>query len=294
MTYIDGHVDGENGLENIFGYISVAVSPDNAHVYVSASSDRSITVFERNEDGTITPIGAVVTSTSGVPAMNAIWDIAVSPDGKFVLVASSGSNALGVFARDADTGLLTYQGIYRDGVDGFDGLSKAFTVSTSPDGDYVYVGGDGSELAVIALDDEGVGTFVQSLTDGVDGVSGLNRVYQITFSPDGLFAYTSASAGNAVGVFSRDPDTGMLTFVETSTVSACRGNVLSPDTRHLYAVGRSPSLLVGFDIDGESGGNTGTLSAFQSLTSENFIVGIEGALQFALSPDGRNLYVADE
>ena len=50
-------------------------------------------------------------------------------------------DAVSWYERNASTGALTYGGVLKDGVDGVDGLSTAFGVDLSPDGNHAYVTG---------------------------------------------------------------------------------------------------------------------------------------------------------
>ena len=75
--------------------------------------------------------------------------VAVSPDGAHVYVVGWSDNALAIFGRSANTGVLTFEGSIRDGVGGVDGLEGAASVTVSPDGKHVYVAGhDGGAVAV--------------------------------------------------------------------------------------------------------------------------------------------------
>nr|BFE73701.1 hypothetical protein GCM10020092_070020 [Actinoplanes digitatis] len=94
----------------------VAVSPDGAFVYVASSVSDSVTVFARDSGtGALTQLagtaGCVTNSAVGGCAtgkgLNGAAYLHLSPDGGSLYVASSGSNAVAVFQRDAGTGVLT-------------------------------------------------------------------------------------------------------------------------------------------------------------------------------------------
>ncbi len=74
--------------------------------------------------------------------------IATSPNGRFVLVTRASSDGVVVFARDAETGELTFAQVELDGVDGADGLDSPARVAISPDGSHTLVTGRGTDDAL--------------------------------------------------------------------------------------------------------------------------------------------------
>jgi sugar lactone lactonase YvrE len=78
--------------------------------------------------------------------------VAVSPDGRLVLVTDPNRGALAAFERDVLAGQITFVAARRDGEDGIDGLAGAAGVALSPDGAHVYVAGHGDRaVAVFAV-----------------------------------------------------------------------------------------------------------------------------------------------
>ncbi len=100
-----------------------------------------------------------------------------------------------------------------------DGLDGAALLAISPDGEHVYVTGQFDDaVAVFSRDDiTGSLTFVEVQKDGVGGVDGLNAAAPVTVSPDGVYVFVTGFDDDAVVVFSRDPSTGALTFLEMQT-----------------------------------------------------------------------------
>src|SRR5438552_1167570 len=66
--------------------------------------------------------GAQVNGTGDVTGLNGAYGVTVSPDGKQVYVAGELDDALAVFSRDADTGVLTFVELERDTVRGLAAL----------------------------------------------------------------------------------------------------------------------------------------------------------------------------
>ena len=237
-------------------------------------------------------------NTGGVDGLNGVEGITVSPDGKHVYVAGQDENALAVFRRDAVTGQLTFVEVKKDGSGGVDGLAGAQHVSLSPDGDFLYVSGSNEAAIAVFSRDQTTGkvTFVQVLKNGANGVSGLKSVEATALSPDGLFLYAAGEDDNDVVVFSRDPISGKLTFLEKYVdgtdgmdgLALCRSVVVSPDGATLYAVGKGDNAVAVFTRDQA----TGLLTFAQELSDG--VAGVSGInlpRVAAISPDGANLYV---
>src|SRR6266404_4515850 len=102
-----------------------------------------------------------------------------------------------------------------DGAGGVKGLGGASSVTVSADGLHVYSTGTQAD-AVDAFSRNpltGGLTFVQTQTDGLNGVDGLNGASDVVVSPDGLNVYVTGANDNALAVFSRNLVSGALTFV---------------------------------------------------------------------------------
>jgi len=190
--------DGVNGIEGLEGAISVAVSPDGAHVYTVASVAGNALVFSRDPKS-----GAVefIQSTPAGPL-----SVAVSPNGAHVYFSGGGVTA---FSRDAVSGMLdpvgSGPGVVVSGVD----------IAVSPDGQHVYVA-DSFNKAIFTYCrniSSGTITLVGSVVDEISA-EGLDGVSAIVVSPDGKWVYSTSLSESAVAVFSRNPNSGMLTFEE--------------------------------------------------------------------------------
>jgi 6-phosphogluconolactonase (cycloisomerase 2 family) len=224
-------VGGINGLGAPFG---LAISPDGAYLYVVGFTTFTVTVFARNAtSGSLTLVEEKTDGSDGVSGMQGPQRIAMSPDAAHVYVASTTSNSLAVFSRNAATGRLAFVEKQQDGVNGVTGLGGAVGVTVSGDGKHVYAGGYGSAIAVFARDaGTGMLSFVESEHEGVNGVTGIEDCFSFAVSPDGLHLFTTGAQDSALAVFDRDPATGTLTFVEA--------DVRSPDLSGVNTVAQSP------------------------------------------------------
>jgi DNA-binding beta-propeller fold protein YncE len=208
----------------------VAPSRDGTSVYV-ASLSGEVAVFDRDPaTGVLTQkpgtAGCVSEDGSGGAcqdgsALDAAADVAVSPDGTSVYVASLLSDAVAILDRDPATGVLTEKPgeagcVSEDGTGGAcqngSALDGAFGVAASPDGTGVYVASGFSDAVAVFDRDPATGALAQkpglacvsetgtgACRDGtaLDGAGG------VAVSPDGSSVYVASQFSNAVAIFDR-------------------------------------------------------------------------------------------
>ena len=108
--------------------------------------------------------------------------------------------------------------------------------------------------------------------DGLDGATG------ITFSPDGSFAYVTATVDNSITWFARNQISGSLTYLDSYQDSNGTSRlVLSGDGNFAYLTVWDDNAIVSFFRDTSSG----ALSRFDKLP--NILSGFDG-LQPPSSP----------
>lgn len=248
------------------GFVSVSVSPDSKTVYGVGGSPSGLVAFSRDMNtGAIARVADYADNTNGhalgqvfSPTGSPIKNIAFSANGQFVYVTSTIDNAISLFSRDTATGALTQQAVYVDNVAGVDGLQAASSVKITPDGDYLYVSGQGeSSIAIFRVDrTDGRLTYIDKVTHGVGGVSNLQGVRSLAISPDGKYVYASAISSSSVTAFDRDPATGLLTFNAVAingvngltNMSSPSGMATDPSSSHLYVAGQVANSLVAFAL----------------------------------------------
>lgn len=263
---------------------SVALSPDGRSVYAlsyaSGGLEDSLVALTRDgHSGRLTPVpagrgGCVVPLGSRRCPLHAAGlrgasAVAVSPDGRFVYVASQLSSAVVAFVRNRSTGALRP-------VAGAGGcVEDAATPPPSSD----------------------IGCAVKS--------PALRGARALTLSPDGRFAYVASFDPGAVAVLVRDRNTGKLTplpgsggcLVPTGDVgptdAGCgkidglRGAgavALAPGGRFLYVATISGNSLLRVDRD-PVGGALGASAPTHSIDGLNAPSGL------AVPADGRNIYL---
>lgn len=243
----------------------------------------------------------------GVDGISGAYDVAISPDGRFLYAGGQSDNAVAVFRRDVATGQLTYVTRYVDGTGGVDGLLGVTSVTISPDGAHLYAAGnnEGAVAVFTRNPSNGLLTFVQVLKDGqrTDSgippfIDGLEAVRQVVVSPDGTHVYAASFGDDAVAVFSRDASTGRLTFRRAyfdgvdgiDGLDGAYALAVSPDGKHVVVAGRTDDSVVVFR---RSTGHT--LVSVQVLDDGvGGVNDLDGAASVAFSADGRDVYLAAE
>jgi DNA-binding beta-propeller fold protein YncE len=294
--------DGSEGKcedgKGLSGATGVAVSADGKSVYVAGAESDAVAVFARDpaggglaqldgKAGCVSEDGSEEKCEDG-KALDAPGGIGVSPDGRSVYVASSGSSGVASLDRDPASGALTQrlggeegcitddgsQGTCRDGK----GLSVAFGLAVSPDGQNVYVASIATAVAILDRDSEGKLSQSGAATGCIssDGSAGacqparlIDRPIGVAVSPDGKDVYVAgidpggvtlaaaaSSRSGAVSIFDRGAD-GTLAqrpgaagcIAEGNALQSCqRGSGLSgadnvavsPDNESVYVVASLP------------------------------------------------------
>jgi DNA-binding beta-propeller fold protein YncE len=254
--------------------------------------------------------------------------VAISPDGGNVYVASSRSNAIAIFSRNARTGKLRQLPgaagcIAVAGAGGCGqavGLGAPNSVAVSGDGQNVYATSLASDGVVILHRDQttgaltqlgnGGGCIVNAVTSGCTTGRALDGPDVVAISPDGKNVYVGAFAGSALAVFSRDASTGALTqpadttgcFVNTPTAGCTtgvglgepEGVAVSPDGQSVYVAApgsNAVDTLTRSTSDGTLTQASGGCIAQTALDGCTHGTEIAGADAVAASPDNVNVYV---
>jgi len=282
------------------GTDDAAVSPDGKDVYVISSTDDAIAEFSRGADGSLTSIGCIsdpnASGTCDSTTSNGLINpqaIVVSPDGNNVYVAaqdSVGNGTIAEFTRDPASGSLSP-------VTGHDCIAENInaTDETSPCADQTAYG----------IPEQ----------DSVAGISAL------AISHDGATVYAVDSSGEEIAWFDRAAD-GSLTQTGGPNECIADANVETTECgSRANGIAVPTGVAVSRDGDnvytGGSSGDNGTIAEFTrnangSLTqltgANNCIetsgdttegcgttaIGVSDEPGLAISPDGRNVYVASE
>ena len=154
-------------------------------------------------------------SPAGTDGPDGAFAVTVSPDDRHVYVGGFNDDAIATFSRNDTTGRLSFVEFDKDGLGGVDGLDGIRDLTISDDGGFVYATGviDGA-VAVFSRDPaSGALSFIEVHKDGVGGVDGMAGATGVTISPDGRNVYVGGFNEDAVAIFSRNQNSGKLTFV---------------------------------------------------------------------------------
>ena len=97
LTLVQTVKDNTDGVDGLLGAASLAVSPDDAHVYVAGKLDDAVAVFGRDPStGMLSFIELERQAVDGVDGLDGVQALAVSADGTHVYTAASNRSAVGV------------------------------------------------------------------------------------------------------------------------------------------------------------------------------------------------------
>ncbi|NJO16144.1 MAG: beta-propeller fold lactonase family protein [Thioploca sp.] len=273
-----------NGLN---GASAVLVSPDNKHVYVASFFDNAVVVFTRDQTtGKLTLVEIQQDGSSGGDGLAGANALAMSADNSRLYVTAANDNALTVFARNVNSGGLTFLNKQQQG------LSTPTHVAVSRDNIFIYVTNSNSVSRFTRNPNQGEIAYVDTLGSGVDGVADLNGAQSITISPDNNQAYIVSSDNSALLAFNKDVS-GQLAFLQTyrngdSGINGLGGAsavVVSPDGRLVYVAGMNNKAIAIFNRDATTG-----LLSFNNLVQNSS--SLDGVKAVIISPDGNHIYAA--
>ncbi len=254
--------------------------------------------------------------------------VAVSPDGRNVYVASSGSDAIAIFQRNPRNGALLQQpgtgGCIAD--KGAFGCAKAVgldgpnSIAISSDGSSLYVTSRASNSVTAFHRNKKTGALRQ-LPGAFGCISGLplpdcaaGRALVapdvVVVSRDGTNVYAGSFGGNAVAVFARDPASGSIAQPGGSggciaeAIAGCapaialgapEGMAISLNGNNVYVAGATSNSIAVLQRDPTTGalaqatdGSGCVVDAPLSGCTTGFQ--LSGANALALSPNGQDLY----
>ncbi|MEQ9882231.1 beta-propeller fold lactonase family protein [Pectobacterium brasiliense] len=301
-----------NGLNTI---TTLVQSKDGSSVYVAGGSGSAYSLVQFSRDtttGLLSYVGIVATQdVNGVSGLDAaVSEIVLSDDGTSLYAingvtptdGSTNKNAVVFFSRDTTSGALTFVGslVGSDTIP----LRSPSGIVLSSDGTSAYISNLGNNSITVLSRDAETGTLdyvttINKSTIAADTNSAeippddryLNGLQDIVISPDNRFVYVSSNSQGTVSIFSRDADSGELTYAGTlnlysaghipANALALRELVMSEDGSALYVAAFGSKSLLVFGRDSDSGALTYRNSVELSVNTVNHL---------AVSADGKNIY----
>lgn len=254
---ITGFAVGTNALTAISGATqtleippqAMAVTPDNAHLYVIASG--VLYGYTIGTGGVLTP---VKTATNGVVLANAnMVSMVVSPDGKWLLGLDGSQQVVGIdeFSIDSSTGLLGAEigGSYTL-TSGRASLPSSITVS--PKGDFIgALLGTGGLVEFNLATSTGAVTFAAELASPTTSSASQAAVYDansatvyvaVSGTNDGVYPYTIGNGGGLTVV------AGAPFPLGTASTAGPASILIDKTGTFLYVGNRTAGSISGFSI----------------------------------------------
>jgi 6-phosphogluconolactonase (cycloisomerase 2 family) len=317
LIHEDDVVNGEDGIAGLTEPTAMALSPDGRQAYVVSESGHSVLVFDRQRStGHLSWVDTYNASSPGFEnaTLSGPMAIRASADGKNVYVASRLSKAIVVFARDVDTGALSFvenqvqdQPTYSGSDVMVRGLNGVKALHVSVDGSHVYaLGAEDHALSLFGRDTvTGELTFIEAYFNGTEDhagnvISHMNRPSGLAGSNDGSHLYVASRFGNAVQVFGRNNDPDSADYGRLSYQTAYRNGlagisglagafdlVIGNDDQQVYVIAEQDNAVVWFDR--ESDGSL--VLREQWRKGDANLPGLGGPQGIALAPAGDELFV---
>ncbi|WP_193909630.1 beta-propeller fold lactonase family protein [Cellvibrio polysaccharolyticus] len=257
LTQVAVYKNGTNGVDGILTASSAKRSPDGKHLYVTGQSENSVAVFSIDSTtGELTYLDKMTNGAGGIEKLTGARSLAVSPDGRYVMVSAITANALTIFSRNASTGLLTLDSVVNNNANSVIGLSAPSGMSTDPLNRHLYVAGQAdSALVVFSLPTPAVSLTTTTATAQVSGAavtldnalsifdSDSTHLLSATVSITSGFISTDTLAVQTVAGISASYDSavGILTLSGNATLADYQTALRSLS----YQAGADPSLAAG-------------------------------------------------
>jgi DNA-binding beta-propeller fold protein YncE len=316
----EGSLSGCGEGKGLVGPGAVAISPDGKNVYVAsgtygttvATSYGSVAILKRDAaTGSVSEIGCLSSDgTDGrdgasgactpTPSLLGADGVTVSPDGSTVFVTASFSASVVAFSRNPETGALTRVGCFQYRPPAGSGCTAANVFIGSG---ATVTSADGRALYIAASTEGAVSTLTGSLIvpPAPTGVSGAPA----GSTGAGSAPTTSAAEASVASIFGipappfvANPCVAVNGFDGSCTFGVATGGLdalaLAPGGEQLYTVSSTSNALNVF-----AHGTSGVLTESSCLMGSpppglcKASSQLSSPTQLAISPDAKNVYVAD-
>ncbi len=226
----------------------------------------------------------------GVQGLEKAFALTISPDGQFIYVVGFFNNAVALFRRNSSDGKLQFIPTPFHGT--HDDLQPS-AITLSNDGHYAYIASFKENAISVFRRDSSNGTlsFIATYKNGEENIDGLMGAFALVAIDNHL--YVAGQRDNAIAIFSQEPETGELHFIEairfeeeSQSLNGINALAITPTGSHLFATSAKANRLSTFSRDRESG----KLKLIQTLTKNTDIQGLKDVNGVIVSPDGQFVY----
>ncbi len=195
-SFLGVYEEGDQDVEELTGPHALALSPDGKNLYVALWSNEII-VFDRNSSSGLLTYQSKLSYLEGETKKESPRALALSPDGKFMYVASANNDALSVFSRNTETGAIEHEENVFDDSNGVSDLDGPHAISISSDGAYLYIAAVSSDSVTSFERDSETGeiSYYQSIVSEAEDTWDMNGPISIGTSPDGEHVYLGSGSG---------------------------------------------------------------------------------------------------
>ncbi|RMQ50931.1 hypothetical protein ALQ04_01860 [Pseudomonas cichorii] len=269
-------INAQGGLTEV-GHLSdgigqgsdLVISSDGRSVYVSASWDNGIAIFNRDStSGALTYAGSLTTLGNG-QSLTSTGGLGLSSDGNFLYVSDRSNNSVRILSRASD-GSLTLAGTIRDGLSSVYSLTD---ISLSADGSALYLGHNGSDPSLLVYSRDAT-TGALSFVRAYSSSTGFEHL--VSAADGSLYALGSSWSGSDVVILSSPTSAAHFTQGGDAVLLAPHG------------------LLSDAELDAlnEGAGNYNgailTLERAQGASADDRF-GLQGSASVSLSSDGSQI-----
>ena len=297
LKYLFSLFNNQNFIEGLNQPMDVEISPNGKHLYVTATGDKSISWYERDEiDGTLTYSGILKNGINGVDGLDGeILLMKISNDNAHIYVTSNSNNSVSWFARNEIDGSLTFIDLLKDGLNGSQFLNGASYVTLTNSGQHAYV--ISSRDDTLSWYDRNSSTgrlsFKGKISANIDIPNSFYNASFVAISTNGTKIFLIGSGG--LTWFDRNTTNGFLSY--SGSLNNENGDLpqlanaievsISADDSYIY-ITSSNNFVSWFEYNT----TTGNVQFLGSLKNGvDGVDGIGGALDIEISPDGLFAYV---